>query len=103
VGSSFIKRLIFHVGWPETGMTSIQSTLFWSPPKKSFWLVTLDINCGNQLTLAAFVDRLGSTDSYFEWIMFKSQMRKLIAQWWRASPMPSSTNWTPRMMSFLNL
>ncbi len=75
--STTMKQLIFHIGLPKTGTTSIQSTLFWNPPQKPFRFVTLDSTFGNQLVLAAFSSRFAQKESYFSGVMSERQKRTM--------------------------
>lgn len=49
-----MRKLIFHVGMPKTGSTSIQSTLFRNTPDKRFRLITLDSVFGSRCLVAGF-------------------------------------------------
>ena len=49
-----MRKLIFHVGMPKTGSTSIQSTLFSNTPDKRFRLITLDSVFGSRCLVAGF-------------------------------------------------
>ena len=49
-----MRKLIFHVGMPKTGSTSIQSTLFNNTPDKRFRLITLDSVFGSRCLVAGF-------------------------------------------------
>jgi hypothetical protein len=49
-----VRKLIFHVGMPKTGSTSIQSTLFSNTPDKRFRLITLDSVFGSRCLVAGF-------------------------------------------------
>jgi len=72
-----MKQLIFHIGLPKTGTTSIQSTLFWNPPQSPFRFISLDSTFGNQLVLAAFSSRFGIQGDYFSGVMSKRQKRTM--------------------------
>lgn len=75
--STTMKQLIFHIGFPKTGTTSIQSTLFWNPPQSPFRFVSLDSTFGNQLVLAAFSSRFVQKENYFSGVMSDRQKRTM--------------------------
>jgi len=60
-----VRKLIFHVGMPKTGSTSIQSTLFSNTPDKRFRLITLDSVFGNRCVVAAFATDDGAHHGFF--------------------------------------
>lgn len=72
-----MNQLIFHIGLPKTGTTSIQSTLFWNPPQTPFRFISLDSTFGNQLILAAFSSQSNRTNGYFLGIMSERQKQKM--------------------------
>ncbi|MFM7168972.1 MAG: hypothetical protein ACKO3T_27350 [Planctomycetaceae bacterium] len=51
-----MRPLILHVGMSKTGTTSLQTTLFSSPPVKEFRFISLDTDFGNQLFEFVFRD-----------------------------------------------
>jgi hypothetical protein len=72
-----MNQLIFHIGLPKTGTTSIQSTLFWNPPQTPFRFISLDSTFGNQLILAAFSSQTNRTNGYFLGIMSERQKQTM--------------------------
>lgn len=63
--STRMRTCIVHAGFPKTGTTSIQSSLFYALRDERFRLLTLDSRFGNQTFLAAFSDGFGSGNAYF--------------------------------------
>ena len=84
-----MKKLIFHVGMPKTGSTSIQSTLFSNTPDKRFRLITLDSVFGNRCVVAAF-----TTDDRSHYAFFSETVPK----WYFPFLSRSSKNYLKRAL-----
>jgi hypothetical protein len=71
-----MNPLFLHIGMPKTGTTSIQSTLFWTPPADPFRFITLDTDFGNQVLVGAFTHDFQTSDRYFASLVRKRDRKR---------------------------
>jgi hypothetical protein len=69
-----MQQLIFHIGMPKTGTTSIQDSLFWNLRDPRYRFISLDTVFGNQLIGALFCSTFHK--SYFRALLSAEQLSR---------------------------